>query len=119
MSDSSDCIGEDLENFKGIYYDNDTEKYTCPRTGAHFNYHKLCNILSPIRRSRGDPKVDQLAKPVVQQEGEITFDRSMHLSENFGDDIDEAVSFNLTEELNQLQHHRHALPLEKSPIRKQ
>ena len=75
MSDSSECQ-EDLQNFKGIYYDNDTEKFTCPRTGAHFNYNKLCSILSPIRRSRGDPKVEQLPKIKDQLEGEITLDRS-------------------------------------------
>jgi len=27
---------EDLANFKGIYYENDSEKYFSPRTGAHF-----------------------------------------------------------------------------------
>ena len=47
-----------LHNYKGIYFDDDNEKYTCPVTGAHFRFEEMCRLLEPIRISRGDPKVD-------------------------------------------------------------
>lgn len=28
----------DLINYKGIYFDDDKEKYSCPITGAHFEF---------------------------------------------------------------------------------
>ena len=47
---------KDLANFKGIYYGDDSEKYSCPKTGAHFKFRSLCDILEKIRVQRGDPK---------------------------------------------------------------
>jgi hypothetical protein len=47
-----------LNNYKGIYYDDDNEKYTCPETGAHFRFEEMYRILDKIRVARGDPKVD-------------------------------------------------------------
>jgi len=47
-----------LNNYKGIYYDDDNEKYTCPETGAHFRFEEMHRILDKIRVARGDPKVD-------------------------------------------------------------
>ncbi len=44
-----------LINYKGIYYQADTEKYSCPTTGAHFKFTELCALLEPIRITRGDP----------------------------------------------------------------
>ena len=39
MVDSDESLIEgDLQNFKGIYYQSDTQKYVCPKTGAHFNH---------------------------------------------------------------------------------
>ena len=32
----------DLNNYKGMFYDQDNEKYTCPHTGAHFRFGDLC-----------------------------------------------------------------------------
>lgn len=42
----------DLNNYKGIYYNTDNEKYTCPVTGAHFRFQDLCSRLEPIRKTR-------------------------------------------------------------------
>ena len=53
---SSDVECGDFQNFKGIYYENESEKYICPETGAHFNFKPLCEILEHIRRKRGDPE---------------------------------------------------------------
>jgi hypothetical protein len=49
-----------MNNYKGIYFDVDTDKYTCPKTGAHFRFDDLCRIMDKIRIHRGDPKCDQL-----------------------------------------------------------
>lgn len=47
-----------MNNYKGIYFDQDTEKYTCPRTGAHFRFDELWKYLDHIRRDRGDPECE-------------------------------------------------------------
>ena len=46
MADS-DTEGEgNLLNYKGIYFNDDpNSKYTCPRTGAHFEFNDMCNRL--------------------------------------------------------------------------
>jgi len=48
----------DLNNYKGIYFDDDNEKYQCPRTGAHFKFEDLCQRMERIRIKRGDPKIE-------------------------------------------------------------
>lgn len=45
-------MATNLFNFKGIYYDNETQKYTCPLTGAHFSFADLCGRLEAIRVER-------------------------------------------------------------------
>lgn len=45
-----------LINYKGIYHGNVEEKYTCPKTGAHFKFNNMCQMLESIRRERGDPQ---------------------------------------------------------------
>lgn len=50
--------GLNLNNYKGIYFDDDNEKYTCPKTGAHFRYDEMWRLLEKVRVARGDPKVD-------------------------------------------------------------
>jgi hypothetical protein len=40
-------------NYKGIYAgDKNNEKYTCPKTGAHFEFYDVCKRLKnvPARR---------------------------------------------------------------------
>ena len=39
----------DLINYKGIYFEDDTgQKYTCPDTGAHFEYLDMYRRLKKI-----------------------------------------------------------------------
>ena len=47
----------DLNNYKGIYFEDDNEKYQCPETGAHFRFDDLCRRMERIRIKRGDPNV--------------------------------------------------------------
>lgn len=48
----------DLNNYKGIYFDDDNEKYQCPETGAHFKFEDLCARMERIRIKRGDPLIE-------------------------------------------------------------
>ena len=32
----------DFNNYKGIYFGDDTKKYTCPHSGAHFQFQDMC-----------------------------------------------------------------------------
>lgn len=48
----------DLNNYKGIYFDDDNEKYQCPETGAHFKFTDLCGRMERIRIKRGDPLIE-------------------------------------------------------------
>ena len=47
----------DLNNYKGIYFEDDNEKYQCPETGAHFKFDDLCRRMEKIRKHRGDPNI--------------------------------------------------------------
>ena len=42
----------DLLNFKGIFFENEHQKYTCPETGAHFEPNDLCRRLLVIKAKR-------------------------------------------------------------------
>ena len=48
----------DLNNYKGIYFDDENEKYQCPETGAHFKFEDLCARMEQIRIKRGDPLIE-------------------------------------------------------------
>jgi hypothetical protein len=64
-----------LNNYKGIYFDDDNEKYTCPVTGAHFRFEEMCRLLDKVRVARGDPLVsfDRVQKqPRVDTEESLT-----------------------------------------------
>ena len=39
---------EDLINYKGIYYEDETKKYICPDTGAHFEYLDMFRRLKKV-----------------------------------------------------------------------
>ncbi len=73
----------DLQNFKGLYDDDESEKYFCPDTGAHFNFDKIYDLLTELKNIR-----EQTNETFIC-EGEVTRNRSTNLSENFGDDMDE------------------------------
>ena len=53
MADNdSDIDDGDLENYKGIYFDDKTEKYQDPVTGCHFKYFDLCQRLIKLKATR-------------------------------------------------------------------
>jgi hypothetical protein len=64
-SDDSDVDEEDLENYKGFHHQQESEKYFCPVTGAHFNPADLRLLLDAIRQQRGDPDCEQWSKHVA------------------------------------------------------
>ena len=47
----------DLNNYKGVFFEDENEKYQCPSTGAHFRPSDLCQRLDIIRVKRGDPQI--------------------------------------------------------------
>ena len=55
MADDSDTENEggNLMNYKGIYFNDDpNNKYTCPKTGAHFEFNDMCGRLSQVIKWR-------------------------------------------------------------------
>lgn len=53
MEVADDCDNIDFANYKGIYAEEDSEqKYTCPSTGAHFQFNDLCNRLTRVLDKR-------------------------------------------------------------------
>ena len=46
VADSSSNEEGDLMNYKGIYFNDDpNSKFTCPETGAHFQFRDMCQRL--------------------------------------------------------------------------
>jgi hypothetical protein len=63
-SQTSDADDIDPENYKGIFYNVDTDnKYQDPDTGAHFKFADMCAILSEIKQER-----DKRAKPIPSKQ---------------------------------------------------
>ena len=59
--------GVDLKNYKGIYAnDENSQKYQCPITGAHFEVKDLCRRLNKVIEIR-KPIEDQLYGPPSAQ----------------------------------------------------
>ena len=54
MAEDSDVdAGENLMNYKGIYFNDDpNNKYTCPKTGAHFEFNDMCGRLNQVIKWR-------------------------------------------------------------------
>ena len=51
--DDDDIDNIDFANYKGIYAEDDTgQKYTCPETGAHFEYLDMFRRLKKILNER-------------------------------------------------------------------
>ncbi len=48
----------DLNNYKGIFYDDPGQKYQDELTGAHFEYHDMCNRLRLLRRELPEDSSD-------------------------------------------------------------
>lgn len=60
----------DFANYKGIYAEDDTEqKYTCPVTGAHFEFNDICRRLSKVltfRKTLEEKEKHEAAKAALQ-----------------------------------------------------
>ena len=51
--DSENEEGANMMNYKGIYFNDDpNNKYTCPRTGAHFEFNDMCGRLGQVIKWR-------------------------------------------------------------------
>lgn len=60
---NEDADNVNLENYKGIYANEDnSQKYQCPVTGAHFEVKDLCRRLSKVLEKR-KPLEDQIYGP--------------------------------------------------------
>lgn len=55
---NNDNYEEDLDNinfgdYKGIYFDQqDNNKYTCPKSGAHFKFTDMCARMTKVQDKR-------------------------------------------------------------------
>lgn len=58
MSNQQQEGGFDLLNFKGMFFENEHQKYTCPNTGAHFEPKDLCRRLNLIKTERENQSKD-------------------------------------------------------------
>ena len=54
MADDHDDIDNvDFANYKGIYAEEESDqKYTCPKTGAHFEFNDVCKRLAKVLAGR-------------------------------------------------------------------
>lgn len=51
--DNDDIDNVDFANYKGIYAEEESDqKYTCPITGAHFEFKDICRRLSKVLAGR-------------------------------------------------------------------
>ena len=64
MDADPDCDDINFANYKGIYADDDNsdQKYTCPVTGAHFEFNDICRRLHKVIEKR-KPYEDTLYGP--------------------------------------------------------
>jgi hypothetical protein len=49
------CVGgvEELLNYKGIYAaPGSNDKFTCPLTGAHFEFKEMCRRIKKVQNKR-------------------------------------------------------------------
>ena len=72
-------------NYKGIYFDDDNEKYTDPVTGAHFRFEDLWARIDRIRKQRGEPNVPATEAKKPKKELSGVFSNEVP-SENYVED---------------------------------
>lgn len=52
--------GDDLINYKGIYFNDDPgQKYTDPESGAHFEYKDMCRRINRVMQKRGETETTE------------------------------------------------------------
>ncbi len=52
----------DLLNFKGMFFEQEHQKYTCPNTGAHFEPKDLCRRLNLVKNDREKQELNGFTK---------------------------------------------------------
>ena len=64
MADDHDDIDNvDFANYKGIYAEEESDqKYTCPKTGAHFEFNDVCKRLAKVLAGRKRLEEQELLK---------------------------------------------------------
>ena len=71
MAEDCDIGANELANYKGIYAkdngDEGDQKYTCPITGAHFEFRDLCKRISKVyeKRSAAERTTSQVKKTLL------------------------------------------------------
>ena len=60
QNDQSDQQADDLINYKGIYFDDNNEKYIDDSTGAHFRYDEIYQrlLIAKVERKRLDRELN-------------------------------------------------------------
>ena len=63
-------------NYKGIYFNDDpNSKFTCPETGAHFQFRDMCQRLQQVLKWRKAMEKQIHNQLVLKQRQEMTEDR--------------------------------------------
>ena len=58
-----DIDNVDFANYKGIYAEEESDqKYTCPVTGAHFEFNDVCRRLGKVQAGRKRMEEQELLK---------------------------------------------------------
>jgi hypothetical protein len=71
VAEDCDIGANELANYKGIYAkdngDEGDQKYTCPITGAHFEFRDLCKRISKVyeKRSAAERTTSQVKKTLL------------------------------------------------------
>ena len=61
--ETEDIDNVDFANYKGIYAEEESDqKYTCPVTGAHFEFNDVCRRMAKILASRKRIEEQELLK---------------------------------------------------------
>lgn len=74
---------EAMINYKGIYFEDDNDKkYTCPKTGAHFEFTDMCRRLKKVQARRTQIEVQIAAlQQQMHLEADIRKSKESLLSE--------------------------------------
>lgn len=63
----------DLLNFKGMFFEQEHQKYTCPVTGAHFEVKDLCRRLTAIKATREKKKDEEEPAEATAQASKLAY----------------------------------------------
>lgn len=77
-SDTMENYNEDLENYKGIFYDNNDQEENLYECGAHFSYIQMCKKLEDLKKEREKDFYREECElksslPVMKNQGKLIF----------------------------------------------